>query len=418
MNLEPFFEIGNINGFNEFITETFKTDKFIMKKSIDSNNNKYKIVSYNKSLLSNDLISTNGLIRSVVINKNNKIVSFAPPKSIPLNDFIKNEPEKKEYIIAEEFIEGTMINLFWIESDNVDNGYWELSTRSCVGANSSFYKTEENLTFRDMFMETIKLLNFNLNNLNNRYSYSFVLQHPKNRIVVPFETPSLYLVSIYQIFNNTNNKQHIVQINMLDIREKYEWVLKGIKFPQIYKWNNYTDLIYKYASMNTSYKILGVVIHNLSNGTRTKIRNPNYEIVRNLRGNQPKLQYQYLKLRKEEKVKQFLTYYPEYKDDFAFFRVCLHNFTSTLYKNYISCYIKKEQPLIEFPQNFRTHMFNIHQFYIKEFKQINLKITYSFVISFVNELPINLLLHSLNFSLKKINTDLITSNNTEDYLII
>ena len=96
------------------------------------------------------------------------------------------------------------------------------------------------------------------------FCYSFVLQHPKNRIVVPFETPSLYLVAIYQIYNNVDGNTRIVSINMEEIREKCEWVLKGIKFPKIYKWNNYNDLINKYK-LNTSYKEMGLVIHNLLN---------------------------------------------------------------------------------------------------------------------------------------------------------
>ena len=40
-------------------------------------------------------------------------------------------------------------------------------------------------------------------------------------------------------------------------------------------------------------------------GTRTKIRNNNYEVVRKLRGNQPKLQYNYLCLKQVIKLKNF-----------------------------------------------------------------------------------------------------------------
>jgi hypothetical protein len=386
---EPNYELSLLNGKEDI-------SMFVTEKTININNKKYRVINYIKDSLSDDLITTFGLLRSVVINENNNIVSFSPPKSIQLSKFIELEPEKKDYIIAEEFIEGTMVNLFWVWNEDMINGYWELTTKSIVSANSSFYKYNNNITFRDMFMETIKLLNFNLNHLNYNYSYSFVLQHPKNRIVVPFETPSLYLVAIYQIYNNVDGNTRIVSINMEEIREKCEWVLKGIKFPKIYKWNNYIDLINKYK-LNTSYKEMGLVIHNLLNGTRTKIRNPTYEYVRRLRGNQPILQYQYLILRKEGNVKNFLHYYPEYKNEFSFFRDCLHNFTLNLYQNYKNCYIKRVKPLNEYPQNFRTHMFHIHKNYIEEMKPLNLYITYSYVIKFVNELHINLLMHSLNY---------------------
>ena len=142
-----------------------------------------------------------------------------------------------------------------------------------------------------------------------------------------------------------------------------------VKIPTIYDWNTYTDLINKYASMNTSYDILGVVIYNNETGERTKIRNPVYEEVRHLRGNQPKLQYQYLCLRKEGKVGDFLKYFPENKKEFSNFRDQIHLFTNTLFGNYISCYIKKEKPLIEFSEQYRTHIFNIHKLFLNDFKE-------------------------------------------------
>ena len=46
-------------------------------------------------------------------------------------------------------------------------------------------------------------LNFNL--LDKNFCYSFVLQHPENRIVVSFTTPQLYLISIFNIYHIDEN---------------------------------------------------------------------------------------------------------------------------------------------------------------------------------------------------------------------
>ena len=46
-------------------------------------------------------------------------------------------------------------------------------------------------------------------------------------------------------------------------------------------------------SEDLDYKILGYVYYNKNNGYRMKIRNPNYETVRHLKGNTPKIQFQY-----------------------------------------------------------------------------------------------------------------------------
>jgi hypothetical protein len=103
------------------------------------NNKKYTVITYDKKNLTNDLINSYGLCRSVILNSNNDVLSFAPPKSIPTEDFIRRYPENAETIRAEEFVEGTMINVFWDQQIGL-SGSWEISTRNTVGATSSFYK--------------------------------------------------------------------------------------------------------------------------------------------------------------------------------------------------------------------------------------------------------------------------------------
>jgi len=240
--------------------------------------------------------------------------------------------------------------------------------------------------------------------------WSFVLQHPENRIVVPFSKPQLYLVGVYEIINDCD-KVVVNSYDSSDFKTFFSQLGTTVKFPEIYQFNNYSELIEKYGSMNTSYDIVGIVIHNKISGERTKIRNPVYEQVRNLRGNQPKLQYQYLCLRREGKVKDFLKYYPENKYEFSTFRDQVHLFTNTLYSNYVSCYMKKEKPLIEFSEQYRTHMFNIHQRYMNELKDKKLYVTNTVVQKYVNELHPSLLMYCLNYQMRKRNIDTIVADN-------
>jgi hypothetical protein len=368
--------------------------------------NSYTVIRYDKQILSVDLIETYGLCRSVILNSDNEVVSFAPPKSIPSDRFILKYSEKNDNIIAQEFVEGTMINVFWNKKIGLTGG-WEIATRNTVGANSSFYKSPKTKTFRQMFLEAAKENNLVLERLNPQYCYSFVLQHPDNRIVVPFHKLQLYLVAMYYIDNSDKNNIIVNSINNISFRT-FDWQHSTIKFPEIYSFEKYSELIEKYASMNTSYNILGVVLYNYATGERCKIRNPVYEQVRNLRGNQPKLQYQYLCLRKEGKVKEFLKFYPENKKDFSIFRDQIHLFTNTLVSNYISCYIKKEKPLIEFSEQYRTHMFQLHQKYINELREKKMFITSTIVCNYVNNLHPSLLMFSLNFQMRKRNIDFIS----------
>ena len=397
------YDLSQATDFNKlvFINEESITDDStdlinLNKTEIKLNNEVFKIVKYNKKTLNNDNIPTYGIYRSVIVNSDNKVVCFAPPKSINSDLFIQKYSLKDESLIAEEFVEGTMINLFW----DYKNNLWELSTRNTVGCETFFYKSKDSKTFRTMFFEAATVNNLNFDSLDKNLCYSFVLQHPENRIVVSFTSPQLYLISVFNIVHTDENN---IKVYSLDRNGFFNSQSNTtVKFPNRYSWTTYNDLIELYASTNTPYNILGFVVYNEKTGERTKLRNPSYETVKQLRGNQPKLQYHYLCLRKEGKVGDFLKYFPEYKNDFTGFRVGVHIFTNILYSNYISCYIKKQKPLIEFSEQYRTHMFNIHKQYLNELKEQKLFVTKSIVINYVNNIHPSLLMHCLNFGLKKV----------------
>jgi len=384
-----------IPGFDALINNNVADERGILKANkITIWGAEYRVIKYDKQMLHPELIGTYGLCRSIVVDGNNKVVSFAPPKSIPYevfsNMYVNNYSSP---LIAQEFVEGTMINVFW---DNTRE-LWEITTRSTIGASSSFYKPSKNKTFRDMFHEAVAKNNMDISLLDRNMCYSFVLQHPDNRIVVPFKTAQLYLAAVYSIDNTFEN----VRIKTHDIYEVHKcdaFSMTTVKVPRKYEWAAYSELIGQFGSLNTPFRQLGVVIYNVETGERTKIRNPVYERVRHLRGNQPKIQYHYLCLRKEGKVGEFLKYYPENNAIFLGFRDQVHGFTNTLFRNYISCYIKKERPLIEFSPQFRTHMFNLHQIYITQLKENKQFITNLIVINYVNGVHPTLLMHSLNYT--------------------
>jgi hypothetical protein len=409
------FNLSSVPGFISLLNNSKITiiPNILKLNKIESRsaNANYVVIRYDKNVLNEDLISSYGLCRSVIINSANKIVGFAPPKSIAADTFIQKYPHHKDYdsIVAEEFIEGTMINVFFDPSIGLTGG-WEISTRNTVGATSCFYKSPNAKTFRQMFMEAASETHLDISKLEPDKCYSFVLQHPENRIVVPFAKPQLYLVGVYKI----DNKSDEIIVSHYDVAEyKYFFSELGtsVKFPKVYDFETYKELVDKYGSMNTSYDIVGVVIHNKLTGERTKIRNPVYEQVRNLRGNQPKLQYQYLCLRKDGRVKDFLKYYPENKKEFSTFRDQVHLFTNTLYANYVSCYIKKERPLIQFSEQYRTHMFTIHQLYMNDLREKKLFVNNTVVQKYVNEMHSSLLMYSLNYQMRKRNVDTIVADN-------
>jgi hypothetical protein len=340
----------------------------------------------------------------------------------PISDSDSNSnsnSDSKKNIIAQEFVEGTMINVFYDPAATS----WQIATRSTVGGNMSFFQgTTSNAnsgangassnakTFNEMFQDACVTNQLNIHTLHPGFCYSFVLQHPCNRIVVPFSKPQLYLVEAYRIIHELDGSINVYPQDLPVIKQHGLWSSTTIRFPETYEFSSYSELINKFASPNTPYNIMGVVIRNTLTNERCKIRNPIYEEVRQLRGNQAKLQYQYLTLRKDGKIPEFIKFYPETKPELSKFRDQIHMFTNTLHQNYVSCYVKKEKPLKEFPEQYRTHMFKLHEHYLAHLRETKDAVTNTVVINYVNNLAPSLLMFCLNHNFRKRNVDTLNAD--------
>jgi len=383
-----------------------KESRFLTKKKSKS----YYVISYDKTILQHSLYKSLGLFRSVIVNKEDRVVSFSPPKSILAETFISANPViDNQKIVVEDFIEGTMINVFFDPSIGL-TGTWQIATKNVVGAETVFYKGGQ--TFAAMFLEAAHYSNLFIELLDRRLCYSFVLQHPGNRIVVPFNNPALYLVQVYEIRQKDDaGSIKVFPLDMYFISQLEAWSATRVLFPKRYdSYSDYASIIHTFASMNTPYQILGVVIKNLENGERCKIRNPNYEQVRLLRGNQPKLQYLYLSLRKEGKIKDYLQYYPEHKPEFSGFRDHLHLYTTTLHENYIDCFVKKEKHVLDYPEEYRKHMNTLHRHWLNELREKKQAITKREVIDYINSLHPSQIMYVLNYNLVRRGVDFLNAD--------
>jgi hypothetical protein len=387
-------------------------------------NQRYRIIRYKKPILSKDLIPDYGIFRSVIINSLNNVVCFSPPKSLHADKFMEMYPgsdsnsDSKKNIIAQEFVEGTMINVFYDPAA----ASWQIATRSTVGGNMSFFQGASSnassnagsngnaKTFNEMFQDACGSNQLNIHTLHHGFCYSFVLQHPCNRIVVPFSKPQLYLVEVYSIIHELDGSINVYPQDLSVVKQNGLWGSTTIRFPETYEFSSYSELINKFASPNTPYNIMGIVIRNTVTNERCKIRNPIYEEVRQLRGNQAKLQYQYLTLRKDGKIPEFIKFYPETKPELSKFRDQIHMFTNTLHQNYVSCYVKKEKPLKEFPEQYRTHMFKLHEHYLTHLRETKGAVTNTVVINYVNNLAPSLLMFCLNHNFRKRNVDTLKAD--------
>jgi hypothetical protein len=406
MNSSPITLLSNIPGFTQkLVSDNDEGSEYIKTKRCSFNNKDYKIISYVKSLLNTEeLVSTYGALRSVVVNSENQVIGVSPPKSTPYWSFIAEnmhfysptELGSDQLIVAEEFVEGVMINVFW---DPCAQSF-VISTKNTVGAHTSFYVTDERMTFGEMFYEAAAAAHLDIQLLNREYSYSFVLQHPKHALVTHFLQPALKLVAVYKIVQDGPENVKVERVDVNVARSCDHLRESGVLYPKRYDTEllrSYHDLIDIYSSVITAYYIQGVVFRHVKTGEHCKMRNPNFEQVHRLRGNQPKPQFQYLTLRKGGHVGEFLSFYPEFAQEFETYRNQVHDFTSKLLSYYCDCYIKKTAPLITFPKQFRTHMFNLSVLYKTKLKPDNRFVNKLEVIQYINALEPEHLMYALNY---------------------
>ena len=361
-----------------------KDQEYVYKQWIH-NDKVYNIIKYNKNVI--EFKEENGLFRSIIFS-NGEINVFSPPKSIKFNEFVSRYQLNECY--GEEIIEGTMVNVFYDKTADL----WTMATKTSVGGKLRYFQDQEN--FDILFEQVCSAVELDLNNLDKQYTYSFVMQHPNNRFVLPINQMRLYLIAIYKIDDVVVREIPREKYNDLNLDD----VFKKLWFPYRFYIDSYENLYNNFGSMNCDINYVGVMIKTIT-GVRSKIVNPAYKYIKDLRGNHSKLQFQYLSLRRDDRVKEYLKFYPEASKKFNEFRKHLHLFTNNLYQNYVSCYIKHEKPLMEFSPKFRTHMYNLHQHYlsIKEDKGYIHK--YS-VIEYVNKLEPSLLMYSLNYDLREL----------------
>lgn len=343
------------------------------------------ILKYDKAALNVENVETLGLFRSVVVQKigdEYKVVSFAPPKSV---GYEHPKFEDGQELVYSQFIEGTMVNVFFDQ----EAGEWEIATRSIIGGKGKFFK--DSLTFRQMFLEALNETPLEFEHLDKKLCYSFVVQHPKNRIVLKIEKPDLVLCAIYECKDNVITERSIYESGM------GQYVHMPFCYP--YSTKEQAKEVFGNPAV-TPFYVLGIMMKS-RDGLRVKVRNPNYEYVHHLRGNQPKSQFQYLNLRHSGKVSEFLKFYPDFAEQFQNYRQQVHEFTTNLHQFYLNCYARKEKPLGQYPYEYRGHMFNLHQKYINDLIPDNKKVTKGVVIEYINELPPARLMYSLNYKYRE-----------------
>ena len=337
--------------------------------------------------------------RGLVIDmKTRRIVCSPPEKSINFTGLMSNVVENDipwNQVVAEDFIDGTMINVFNYKNE------WHISTRSRIGANCRWLGSK---SFSEMFNDAKGTLDFN--QFDPTYCYTFVLRHPDNRIVMKYDKADIILVQMRNMntFETIDNaiayhtlKQHGIELFI----------------PYRFTFNNIDEITNNISNMSWEHQ--GIVFK--YGNIRYKLRNEQYNYVKNLRGNNSKAFYNYLELRNNKMIKHYLQYFPESDDEFREYRNLVHNKTQDLHICYIDYRIKKTITFDEIPYEFRPLMYELHGFHLNQ----GVKITFDFVKNYFNNLPIKKIIFVINYQKNKEfherkmnNTESMSDNEVQD----
>ena len=399
---------------------TYNSNK-IKTKEYETNNTKYRILNYDQDVIC-DNDTENGKYRSIIVDpiqEPPQVLAFSPPKSVTMEFFRSRNREINDTILVNEIVEGTMINLFY----DPRISKWEISTKGAVGGNYWFFRNQYSAlpktmaayqpTFRKMFLDALRVLpGMDLNDcilldeLSKEYSYCFVIQHPANHIVNYTANPVLYLIAVYHTHvhhdcdADTKEHTHVTSIPPTVFEEWDCFVnLRGIiEFPRRFEEEDY-DLLYdRYCSPNADYKSVGIMYLNLMTGERSCMENEAYKNVRELRGNHPNLQYQYLCLKSMGKVKEFLRYFPNYKEIFYHFYKQYNDFITDTHQSYISYYVQKS--VIKISKKFFPILYKIHHevFLPSKLNGETIIIRRSVIADYVGKMAPSVLLYHLNYN--------------------
>jgi hypothetical protein len=397
---------------NETICRNINTiepnkESILIKKKIYQNANmKYTIMNYTKDFLCFDDYETSKYRSVIFSNPENKLLCFSPPKSIKYDIFMEKYPEIDENIFVNEIVEGVMINLFYDERIQS----WEIATKGAIGGNYK-HKTinlkecHKNDSFIELFLDAlqcmsdVKPLSKRLNQnkvieiFPKKYCYNFVLQHPKNKIILNIENPKLYLVGVYEIQGNMALKIHPNVFENWDIFLNIHGI---IHYPKKIYENTYDKIIAKYCSIYSTNMNPGIMITNLEDGERTKIMNPVYINRRKNTNKNPNMQYQFLCLNMIEKTEDFLKYFPVCKKEFRKMKIEYLDFIYNIHRSYMLKYIEGSR--INISPKYLVHVDRIHHtIYLPSFSNKKQKISKDIVKKYVENMEPSELFFYLNY---------------------
>lgn len=279
--------------------------------------------------------------------------------------------------VLEYFPDGTLIGM-WFDKYN---SRWRIHTRSTIDANCCYYNNTS--SFATMF--TAAAANYNME-LNRDDCYSIVLMHPDNRIVVPVKAPELrWVQSVFVAPNGVLAWQSFTTTTPNPVTP-----ITGM--------TTWTDVLIRLNDWNKRFghTIQGIHIKG-PNGQRWKIRTPEYNRIRALRGNTARRDYLWLTAWRGGNLAQYLKVYPEERTAANRIIDTWKRITGDVYHTYVDVFKARSLPKTAIPPKLRSLIYGIHNKFMTELKPQGKSVDWHATMEFMNSRDVPLMLFVLNW---------------------
>lgn len=336
--------------------------------------NLYLLVSDKSSVLSPLQMECNGLIMEKDTNKmvcmcQNKFANINQDSSqVEQIEGLKNRFSRFRMEYCED---GTVIRLYHY------NGTWYTATTRCIDARKSYWSSDK--TFNDMFWEIFNSSKYDIQHLDTNYTYSFILIHKENRIVVNHKYNNL--IYINRIHNTTKQEDFTNYFYNEDPRR----CIRRTKQIEINMAINYPlDDYYLPDKRGVIMKFLDTESHSWK---LYQYDFNSYTKIKEVRGNVPLIRMRFLELLEDpEKLQLLESNYPEHSMTFSMIKNSMNKLYREVHNLYYQSHIKHSVTVEESNKLYRT-LKQLHG----QYKKQGTIITLEEVVKKVNSLDKNVI---------------------------
>jgi hypothetical protein len=335
--------IQNANSFDDIKEIALESGIQVRESTEENLTNLYLLVANRDTTgLSPLQMECNGLILE---KETNKMVCMAQNKFVNINrdssqvNQIEDLKSQHSRFRMEYCEDGTVVRLYNY------NGSWYTATTRCIDARKSYWSSEK--TFNDMFWEIFNTSSYSIEQLDPVYTYSFILIHKENRIVVNHKFNNVIYIGrinnytkqedFTNFFYNEDPRRCIRRTKNIEVSSVLNYPLDDYYLP------DKRGVILKFLdTTNNSWKLYQYDFNH-------------YSQIKEVRGNVPLIRMRYLELIEQpDKLQLLETNYPEHKMMFTMINHCMTKLYKEVHNLYYQSHIKHSITVEETHKLYRT----------------------------------------------------------------